>query len=469
MKVIKVIILLISVINTTTNYNAENKVNNNDDNILKEMWNKRNVNENINLKEIICAMISNQNEETTQRNKRKKNNKTIHAKNGNRTKTKEKSNYKLMTLNKGNSYFLTKKETLNHFIEKEKPDILAIMESNLVSDDTDAKKAFEDYHIENQIMDHASMSRVCLMIKKGIKYQRMKELENPMVSMCWIKVKTSKNKGFLLAGVYREWKSPNDQILNTTRSIDDQMARLKRIMESIDTARTKYDEIVYMGDINIDVNADNDPLADPDNRRLYEIQEEHDMANDMVRVNNLPTHHFPGRGSMLIDHIVMTHSNKWDGIENIRNLTSHHDAVACNYHVKDISRKPQYRRFRSYKYMNLEALMNLIESSEKLNETFFSKTDPDDIAETLIEEYNRILNTIAPSKRVPIRKEETKYLDENIKEMKSYAESKLTEAINKNNNENWRIARYARKQYEKALDKAKTVYYKKILNTDYNL
>ena len=57
------------------------------------------------------------------------------------------------------------------------------------------------------------------------------------------------------------------------------MERLRKIMQSIDNARDKFDEIIYMGDINIDVNTENDPLSDHENRKLYKIQEEHDMAN----------------------------------------------------------------------------------------------------------------------------------------------------------------------------------------------
>ena len=57
------------------------------------------------------------------------------------------------------------------------------------------------------------------------------------------------------------------------------MERLRKIMQSIDNVRDKFDEIIYMGDINIDVNTENDPLSDHENRKLYKIQEEHDMAN----------------------------------------------------------------------------------------------------------------------------------------------------------------------------------------------
>ena len=49
--------------------------------------------------------------------------------------------------------------------------------------------------------------------------------------------------------------------------------------------QTENKEVIYHRDINEDVNPINDPLADPDNRKLYKIQEQHDMHKDMIRID----------------------------------------------------------------------------------------------------------------------------------------------------------------------------------------
>ena len=76
---------------------------------------------------------------------------------------------------------------------------------------------------------------------------------------------------------------------------------------------------------------------------------------------------------------------------------------------------------------------------------------------------------MAPARRIKVTKNDLPYIDEHIRALKSDADDKLTDAIENGTPENWRVARHARNFFSKYLDKAKTVYYKRILNTDYDL
>ena len=53
--------------------------------------------------------------------------------------------------------------------------------------------------------------------------------------------------------------------------------------------------------------------------------------------------------------------------------------------------------------------------------------------------------------------------------MRKQANTKLTEAIESKDTEDCRIARHVRNLYGKIVEKVKTEYYKKMLNTDYTL
>merc|ERR1711954_67937 len=112
--------------------------------------------------------------------------------------------------------------------------------------------------------------------------------------------------------------------------------------------------------------------------------------------------------------------------------------------------------------------MALINASDKLSE-IFSDSNPNSVAETIITEYNGILNELAPARRKMITKQNLPYINEHITHMKMQYDSKLTKAIEENTPEGWRIVRVIRNQYTKALDYGKTEYYKRVLNTDYNL
>ena len=112
--------------------------------------------------------------------------------------------------------------------------------------------------------------------------------------------------------------------------------------------------------------------------------------------------------------------------------------------------------------------MKLIDASEKLL-SVFSMNNPNFIAENILFEYNRIVDEIAPAKRVDMNKKGLPYIDEELKEMKKEVENRITYAIENPTTDEWRIVKHMRNQYSKLLDKAKTKYYKHILNTDYNL
>ena len=139
-----------------------------------------------------------------------------------------------------------------------------------------------------------------------------------------------------------------------------------------------------------------------------------------------------------------------------------------NFHTKEIGRKEQFVMYRSYKNINSEKLMTLINESNKLIE-IFNDSNPNNVAETIVTEFNRILNELAPARRKNITKNDLPYLNENIAAMKQEYDNRLTEAIRENVPEGWRVVRTVRNLYNKAIDKGKTEYYKRMLNTDYNL
>ena len=87
----------------------------------------------------------------------------------------------------------------------------------------------------------------------------------------------------------------------------------------------------------------------------------------------------------------------------------------------------------------------------------------------MVTEYSRFVNELAPEKKVILRKDENIYENEEVKEYKRDAENLLTEAIQNNTPENWRLFKYCRNKYYRLSNKAKTAYYQRILGKDYSL
>merc|ERR1712081_11482 len=86
-----------------------------------------------------------------------------------------------------------------------------------------------------------------------------------------------------------------------------------------------------------------------------------------------------------------------------RSIIADHDFVTCNYHVKDISRKPQTKTRRDFRNVTKENLQILIEESTLLN-TIFQTMDPNKAMNILATEFNKFINFLAPEKRITIKR-----------------------------------------------------------------
>ena len=77
-------------------------------------------------------------------------------------------------------------------------------------------------------------SRVTIMIRKGIKYERMRRYELDDVSMCWVKIKCKRRRSFMVGGIYREWQQSASIPGPNSRDLSDQKERLKKIMGEVE-------------------------------------------------------------------------------------------------------------------------------------------------------------------------------------------------------------------------------------------
>ena len=106
--------------------------------------------------------------------------------------------------------------------------------------------------------------------------------------------------------------------------------------------------------------------------------------------------------------------------------------------------------------------MDLIDVNSNLEE-IFQKSDPDEIAETMITEMDNIIQTLAPSKIVQRRpKDETKYSQE-TRDLKEDSDKQLEHAISVGNNEEFRLYNAKRNKFQRELNKENEVNLKKKL------
>ena len=198
--------------------------------------------------------------------------------NGNRCCTKS---INIVHFNKGNSKFENRLSDIDRVISKYKPDIIHIAEANMGSNFDSYIGKYSEYNFERNLMyNDIGNSRNILMINKKLQYSRCNDLENNITCTIWVQIKLGKSKNLLYMGGYRQWQTPN--ILDpqgTSNSANNQIFRLKSILDKWKLASDEKTDMICTMDDNIDTNIDNTNNL---NSRLLHILNDHLVDNNII-------------------------------------------------------------------------------------------------------------------------------------------------------------------------------------------
>ena len=145
------------------------------------------------------------------------NNKVCHVINGN---VSANGTYNLLSWNKGNSNFSTRRDDILITLDRLKPDIFSIHEANF-SIKNDRK--IIGYKIESNNLIHGNdICRTVTLIKDGISYKRRYDLEDKYISSIWLQIFISKRVSILVCSYYRQWGLPATLNVNGSNSTKSQ-------------------------------------------------------------------------------------------------------------------------------------------------------------------------------------------------------------------------------------------------------
>ena len=105
--------------------------------------------------------------------------------------------------------------------------------------------------------------------------------------------------------------------------------------------------------------------------------------------------------------------------------------------MEEIKDGPLLVRIRDWKLITTESLINAIEKNKKLM-SIFKYLSQNIVANTIVEEFDRIINEIAPPKIIKARADYLKYHTNLSLDLKAEAEESLDKAISDNTLEAWR-------------------------------
>ena len=131
------------------------------------------------------------------------------------------------------------------------------------------------------------------------------------------------------------------------------------------------------------------------------------IENSLVSHHNKATFFRKGQASCL-DHI---YSNCHTRIKNVtieKDILSDHKIITCSYNNKKLNLSTSYRTKHDFSLITTESLLHYLNTTNNIDQVINSE-DPNKIAEILINEVDRCIETIAPSKRIQCTKKHCKW------------------------------------------------------------
>ena len=250
--------------------------------------------------------------------------------------------------------------------------------------------------------------------------------------------------------------------------IEQQNSRMTRIMSQVKKVKSKYNDILLSWDSNIDLLEGNDPCGRFDIKYMYDHYLDTMALIGGVQMNFEATRHRVGQRSSLLDHCFATNPTHIDNVETILSHISDHSVVKWQYHCEELKFHPQFIKTRKFSNLTREVMLEDIRNNVSLN-AVLSNTNTDQVTNTIITEYNDMINRHAPATIIQVRADYMPFYNEEIKEQNTDADIKLSEAILVNEKEKWNIYKMSRNKLMKLINTAKTNYYERILNSSLNI
>ena len=196
---------------------------------------------------------------------------------------------------------------------------------------------------------------------------------------------------------YREWKHPGDEDSSTKEGISNQVQRINEISNIVDNVNKLKLPIIWSGDLNVDMLKRNDNYHRADVRAVKPIFTDCLGRNNLAVMNKEPTWFRPGKRDSMLDLFILSHPHHCAKIANITNTLSEHAGVTIEVNLNLNTQKKQFITIRNNKNITWVNLEPLIDNNDKLNKVF-SETDPDEVAENLLDGLNEVVKELLITK-----------------------------------------------------------------------
>ena len=370
---------------------------------------------------------------------------------------------KLLQLNKSSSNILKKHTLIKDLLDREDCMIGSLNESNCDLSKTDQINPFKGFKAEHKTLKYrhieTTVARTTMLIKSGLDYTRMFDLEPDLNSLIWVKINLKNRNPILVCSGYRQWSLPKELGFKGSKKLKYQRARFETYLDSIRRAIKSGLKVVILHDCNIDISHNNNHNIQFNIKQLYEMYYDFLNVHDLIILNKKHTRYSSHQSPSTLDHIVTNMPEFMSDVTTEHNLISDHCTLTCSYLGESREYRPRFRVIRDWKSLTPDRLKYAVQKNIKLQNLTY-ELDTNVVAETLHCELNNIIDDIAPQRRVYNTKDYEPYLTTEIRDNMSRVNMLLTSAIKSGKREDWRLHNHERNKLYKEIDIAKKDYLK---------
>ena len=186
----------------------------------------------------------------------------------------------------------------------------------------------------------------------------MTELEIPSV---WIELQ-NKTKKVMIVQLYREFKQVGITVSEENNSPTNQLNRLLNFLSHWEEAIATYDDVVVMGDINLD--HERLALTAHPLRQLSEVLLDRLSLLNVRQLVTVDTWS-NGKVSRCLDHIYISNDVEIESVNSVHSTSSDHTLVTAIINLKSVSTR------KSPCHLSLSAILCLISPLIQLQCFFF--------------------------------------------------------------------------------------------------
>ena len=336
------------------------------------------------------------------------------------------------------NHLRNKVSDIKHLTDSLFPTVLAIGETKLDTSFPNANFLLSDYFSTLDYRKDRSRygGGLLIYIRKGTPCKRLKDFEEPGIESICFEMSVNKQK-WIIFSVYRP---PNDQNLHQYFDYLSKMA---------DKGLNKYENLIIMGDINIDIERDTGLKIE----LLKNLCDSFSFRN-LIKAKTC----FTKTSESSLDVILTNKPRSFFHSLSVETGSDVHTMVCTMMRSHTTRLKPIKIQYRNYKYYNEETFHRELASLDLISD----ETDPDKMYSSFIQNFADVFNRHAPLKSKYIRGNNAPFMNKELGKA-IMKRSMLRNAFNKNKNDhNWKLFSRQRNLCNKIKRKAKRSYFHKL-------